>query len=264
MRFGFCSGFAVKPLFSLGPAVRALLPKVKEAGYDFVEFPLMSVEALASEEFCQLERQVRDLGLSCDLMCNLFPGGLSPWDRNRWEEDIAYLERAFALCRRLGTTKVVFGSGAFRTPPKGMESSSARGIFIDFCQAIAAPAARKHGITILIEPLNQAECAFINTVAEGAAMARAIDRPTVRLMADLYHMRVNSEPVGVLEANFDLIGHIHIAGPGRSLVHALDPYAASCLGVLRSCGYDKTASFETIDEPPLASPLESLKALLHR
>ena len=70
MRFGYCTGFASN---MMGAVNYALLDDIAAAGYDYVEFPLMQLEALSAEEFAALCARVPETGLACDVCCNMFP-----------------------------------------------------------------------------------------------------------------------------------------------------------------------------------------------
>ena len=58
---------------------------------------------------------------------------------------------------------------------------------------------------------------FLDSSAEGAAIVRAIDRPNLRLLYDVYHMQImEGSVIENIEEHLDVIGHFHSAGvPGR-------------------------------------------------
>lgn len=70
--------------------------------------------------------------------------------------------------------------------------------------------------TIFLEPLNRYEATFLNRVGQAAMLARMVDHPRVRALADLFHMNIEetglAEPV--TEAG-DLLGHVHLADNTR-------------------------------------------------
>jgi sugar phosphate isomerase/epimerase len=79
----------------------------------------------------------------------------------------------------------------------------------------AGEAAAAHGVTLVLEPLNRRETNLVTSVAEGAEVVRAVGHPSVRLMADLYHMVLEAEPFDVLDPVADLLAHVHVAYTGR-------------------------------------------------
>jgi sugar phosphate isomerase/epimerase len=81
--------------------------------------------------------------------------------------------------------------------------------------SLAGQIAGTHGITIAIEPLNTKESNIINSVAEALELARAADHPFVRVLADLYHMQEENEPLEhIVDAGAYLV-HTHTADTGR-------------------------------------------------
>ena len=73
MRYGFCTGFATTPLFTIDSSLEAA---VSSWGFDYIEYPLMSVAALTEKDFAMLRQRVADAHLACDSMCNLFPASV--------------------------------------------------------------------------------------------------------------------------------------------------------------------------------------------
>ena len=73
MRYGFCTGFATTPLFTIDSSLEAT---VSSWGFDYIEYPLMSVAALTEKDFAMLRQRVTDAHLACDSMCNLFPASV--------------------------------------------------------------------------------------------------------------------------------------------------------------------------------------------
>lgn len=122
----------------------------------------------------------------------------------------AYADTAFQRAASLGTRFVVFGSGGARQIPDGW--SHAEG-FEQFVRAleICAPFAREHGVTLVVEPLNRAECNLVNTIVEGAVAVARVNHPNIRLLVDLFHMLRNDEsPEDIVKVG-PFIAHAHIA-----------------------------------------------------
>lgn len=83
-----------------------------------------------------------------------------------------------------------------------------------------AKAAKKRGVTLLLEPLNTGldhRGCFLNNSTVAADIVQATDTPQVKLLYDIYHMSMMHEDVpGEIQRNLPLIGHIHVADmPGR-------------------------------------------------
>ncbi|HSA96144.1 MAG TPA: sugar phosphate isomerase/epimerase family protein [Acidobacteriota bacterium] len=157
---------------------------------------------------------------------------------------VAFAETAFRRGREAGVCYIVFGSSGSRGIPEGFDHAAARAQFIDLLKRLG-PVAGKYGLVVALEPLRRAECNFINTVAEAAAIAREVDDPHCRLLADFYHMLCEDEGPASIVAAGPLLVHCHLAEEeGRTPpgVHGQDftPY----LEALRRIGYAGGISFE--------------------
>ena len=253
MLYGFCTGFATKPLFALD---YDLYSAIMASGFDYVESPLMTLMELDRKEF--------DAHLDIfksPVACNLFPGSLPLYTSD--EKQIAeYVDEAFDRLKATSTNKVIFGSGKARSF-SSMEKSDAYNILIDITRDIIGPASSKNGVLTLIEPLKRGECNIINTLKEGRAFVEDVDSESVKLMADLYHMESNGENIEDLRDCLQYIHHIHIAGPERNLEATLsDSYIAQGLRILKEEGYDKAISFETDLNGDMGKELIYLKTLM--
>ena len=123
---------------------------------------------------------------------------------------VAYAQTAFARAAQVGIEVIVFGSGGARQVPPGFDVAAASQQFVAFLRELG-PLAEAQGVFIAVEPLNRAECNFINSLEEGAALVTAANHPHIRLLADLYHMAREQEEPDELEIYGELIRHVHIA-----------------------------------------------------
>lgn len=224
-----------------------------KAGYDFFEPPVVSLGGKSEQEIVQMRQMLIDSPVQPLCFNILLPGGtmvVGPEaDAQKLEE---YLETALARVSLLGGETVVWGSGYARRCPEGFEKQRA------YDQLVAAgriigKAAEKNGITIVIEPLAPKETNMINTVAQGAELARAVNMSSIKLLADAYHMRASKEPFSEIARYGELIRHIHVvdaavADPDvREFPTAQDKYGTSAMiEVLKGMGYEGTASLECI------------------
>ena len=125
-----------------------------------------------------------------------------------------YVDNGLARVKQIGAKIVVFGSGAARAIPDGFSTQEARRQTIRFLHHVA-DAAERNGITVVIEPLNRKETNTIFTVDEGVELARAVNRPTIQVLADFYHMDEEQEPLRHLSEYAAWIKHIHVADTER-------------------------------------------------
>ncbi len=181
-------------------------PTLAAAGVDYLE---ENVQAFLAPEKDGLTFTAAALPISA--ACCFLPGALKcvgpVVDAPRL---LRYGETAFRRARDAGIEIIVFGSGGARTFPDGWTRERAREQFIDALRQLG-PLAQKHSVTIVVEPLNRAECNFINSLAEGANVVRAAAHPNVRLLADAYHMLRDGESYDEILKHGALLRHAHLA-----------------------------------------------------
>lgn len=221
---------------------------LKTAGFSYLEVNL--VNALKPEEdeaafAVQLDRLSRS-ALPVEAANVFLPGDLAlcgpATDPTRQRR---YVETALARAARAGIRVVVFGSGKARAIPAGYDRARAWAQLVEFARGIVGPAAERHGVTVVVEPLNRAECNVLNSVAEGAAFVREVNRPAVRLLVDAYHwLRENESAAAIVEAG-DLIRHAHIGTAGHRMAPGLEPQDFQpFFAALRQIGYAERVSVE--------------------
>lgn len=88
------------------------------------------------------------------------------------------------------------------------------------CLSAAAPILKKHGCTIVLEPLNvlvNHMGQYLSTSKQGFEILRQVGSEHVKLLYDVYHQQITEgNLIDTITKNIDAIGHFHIADvPGR-------------------------------------------------
>ena len=246
MRYGFCTDTAT---LTRGEVEYSLVRRIKEAGFDFVEFPLMMIDTLPDAAFERLLAELRSLKLDCDCACNYFPGSIKVVGPAADKEAInAYLEHSMERARRMGTKKIVFGSCPSRNLPEGVSEEDGYRQLLDVINTCIIPACERFGIYVVIEPIRRQSANFIVTLKDGQKLVNLADAPEIMLLADLMHMNCNEEDPADLRAVFPSLCHVHLCERDRVLPEeSYSPYLADCLKILVESGYDGTISFESKD-----------------
>ena len=216
------------------------LGAASRAEADYVELPVASWVMRAEEA----ELAAVASALPPPLAANVFlPSDLSLLgpDLDPARVD-AYVDTALGRIQRLGVRTLVFGSGQARSIPAAMSPAQGLDGLEQFLRE-AGRRASEAGITLVLEPLRSAESNVWTSVREAAAFLRARDVPGVRLLADLYHMREESEPVDAVAEAAGLLAHVHVAGPGRRAPCA-DAELRAFFAALREAGYAGDCSIE--------------------
>jgi len=113
------------------------------------------------------------------------------------------------------------------------------------------PAVADCGVRFCMEPLAPSETNFINTCAEGARLASAVNHPSFVLHLDVKAMSSESIPVvDLIRAYGPAAGHFHandanLRGPGFGEIDFVPIFKA-----LRDSGYDRWVSVEVFDYKP--------------
>jgi len=189
----------------------------EEAGYDFVESTVVSLVPEEDEAaFQEVLNKYKELTIPVKA-CNVFlPGDLKIVGNNVDQERVEkYVETALNRVKELGADTVVFGSGDARTIPENeYPREKVEEQIIQFLDLVADEAERV-GLTIVIEPLNKKESNIINSVAEGVKFAKQVNRSSIQVLADFYHMDEEQEPLVEIVKHKDYLKHIHLADTHR-------------------------------------------------
>jgi len=197
---------------------------MKEGGLDYVETNVSGflMPERSEEEFAQ-NRAVA--------MASALPvysaNGFFPWDLKvvgpeaDLDRALKYSETAFRRASEIGISCLVLGSGGSRFIPDGFDRAEAEEQFLALLKGMA-PFAEKYGVTVVIEPLRRAECNFINTVCEGADLARRSGSENICVLADIYHMCQNGESPESLLSCGDKLRHCHIAENAKRTAPGVD------------------------------------------
>lgn len=260
MRYGFCTGFAT----TITDAIDyGLLEKIKDAGYDFVEFPLMLVESLSDKEFEELLPVLDRLELDCDAVCNLFPSRIrvvgSDVDKGAID---SYLKKAFSRASRMGVKKAVFGSAGARKLPEGCIRDEGHKAMVSVINENLLPLCKQYDFQLVIEPIAAGECNLVNTLEDGMKIVEMVDSPMVKLHADSVHMLSNKEDPNDIIKYAPYINHIHISDLNRVLPET--SYSDELLSILKNIkkiGYDDIISFEPMPSQHIDKALNLIKSV---
>ena len=236
-------------------------------GYDQVEATVGLVAQLPDEDRKKLAEARRAGTFRLDV-CNSLIGLPIVTDEKGTEEVHQYLDTVFSEMSELGVKFVVFGSGRARSIPDGTDRAAGEKM-LDAFLVYADALCEKYNMTLVIEPLNHRETNWVTTVSEGAAVVRRLDLPHIRLLADGFHMAVESESPAVLRENKDILLHTHLAcAPDRVYPGKTGgAYEKEFLHTLMDMGYSGTVTVECgfsdfASEAKLAS--DFMKAVLGR
>ena len=175
-----------------------------EAGFDYIEPSLTSLEKMTDAEFAYAASLPRPIPV---LRANgLLPGELKVTGPSVDFGAIrAYLDLAFARASKLGIGIAVFGSGKARAVPEDFPFSEAWLQLSSFL-SVAAEYGEKYSVSVAIEPLRRQECNILNLVSEAVALAAFTGKERIGVgktalkRTSLYAS--GASPVNLLQARF--------------------------------------------------------------
>jgi len=123
----------------------------------------------------------------------------------------AAAERALDYARTIGAPRIHVLAGS---PPPEVSHDDALAAYRRNIGRAAALFGR-HGIALMIEPLNRCDVPgyFLHTLPLAVALIEAMPAPAPRLQFDFYHLQIiGGDLLRSLQASFAHIGHVQIAG----------------------------------------------------
>lgn len=252
MKFGVCGDFE-----------RAAA--AADAGYDYMEW---SVPNLLKPQEDESAFQARLAEANASPIPYTNANGFIPGELKITGPDVDmgaltdYVTTAMKRAEVAGIGTIVFGSGGARRIPDGFDTDQAHGQLVEFCK-MCGPLAADHGVTIVIEPLNLKECNVLTTVGECADLAREVDHPGVKLLADSYHMMQDDDPWSAIVDNGDILAHTHIATKENRRAPAAEPCDLSgFFDALNTINYTGGVSIEGgFENDDLPAALEEMRRL---
>ena len=252
MRFSLCNEVLTGMAFERQCEVAASLGY---QGLEIASFTLSDApDQISGKEAARIRATVESFGLTVTGLHWLLvkPEGLSltsPDDALR-ARTIDVMRRLTGLCAELGGTVLVHGSPKQRQIAPGETLDIALGRLQQALAAVAEAAAANE-VTYCLEPLSAHETPVVNTVAQAAALVRAVGHPNLRTMIDCSAAGLGeNEPVADLIERWlptGLISHIQVNDPNRRGPGQGEMPFAPILATLRRHGYRGAIAVEPFD-----------------
>lgn len=199
----------------IAPAQNAALAA---AGGEYCELPVARiVMAGADSDFAALQAQCAAAVLPPRAYNVFLPGDrpvVGPDRDPAWLTN--YCRTALARIAHLSGPGaiVVVGSGQARMVPAGYDPATALDQFAALLGELGSLASDYQAV-IALEHLRRAETNLLTSLRACGEFLRQHQLPNVGLVADLYHLLEENEPLSVLDEFADLIVHAHVADSDR-------------------------------------------------
>jgi len=234
----------------------------RAAGFDAVEF--LFPYAFEPE---QIAARLRRYGLELVLF-NLPAGDWAAGERGiacdprRSAEFQEGVGLAIDYARELGEAGMRLHCLAGKLPPN-VSHERAHAAYVANLRHAAAQCAT-HGITLLIEPINDRDIPgyFLTGTRQAAALIEEVGAPNLQLQYDIYHMqRMEGELADTIRSRLPLIRHIQLADvPGRHQPGTGEINFPYLFGLLDELGYDGWVGCEYLPQGDTVASLGWLEA----
>jgi hydroxypyruvate isomerase len=192
------------------------LAKVAEAGYRNVQL-VGEFRMWTDDDYARVNAKRKSLGITFDATTALKHGLVNPQDRNGF---LADLKDALPVMERLECPTLIVTTG--NTVP-GLSRDEQHQSCIDGLKAsiplIEGKKINGQPVKIILENIDPEENPkyYLTSVAEGFEIIKAVDRPQVRFLYDLYHEQIaEGNLIEKIQKNLPYIAVIHVADvPGR-------------------------------------------------
>jgi hydroxypyruvate isomerase len=225
---------------------------VAAAGYQGVEL-VNETQKWSAEDIGKFNAKMHSLGLVVDAMSG---GKFTLADPSAAPALLEGLPQRIALAKELGCSLLIFTSGS---RVQGLSPDAERAAIIDNLKRVADLVA-KSNVQVVIEPIDLLEDphAYLNSVADGFEIAKAVGSPNLKVLYDFYHeQRAAGNLIEKLEKNIDWVGLVHIADvPGR---HEPGTGEIDYINVYRKLAELKYNKFIAMEFYPTGDPMQTLK-----
>lgn len=222
------------------------LEYLENLGYDQLELNIGAISRMDEKELADLKQKIEGRKIQVKSGNCMFHGDLPQVYQDAGLEKIrAYLAMVMPKLKYLGITTAVFGSGWHRRMPEDIPREKQHEIIRELLTVMEGEA-RKNGITVVVEPLNQKETNVLLTTQEAMGYIKELELPNLKLLVDLYHFYCEGEPLDRIYEYGPYIKHVHIVEPTRrDYMRPEDEYDYSAfVKALREVGYDGALMFE--------------------
>lgn len=176
-----------------------------------------------------------------------------------------WIERSFSRLHEMGV-KYVGCYGSHFPVPEGFSRSKATDQALAYVNKMAE-AAEKRGMVIALEPMAAADSVF-PTYLDGLEFAQRLNRPGVRIMADLAYFIKIDQPLSNIEKAPEYCVNVHIAGKnGQPGVGNMADIHTRLFHILRDIGYELAVTsacpWVSTDSGPMDFAKETAKSLTY-
>jgi hydroxypyruvate isomerase len=233
------------------------LEKVSEAGYKNVEL-VGEYRKWSEDDFKRANAKRKELGIRFDTTAGLRHGVGNPGDRDAMLADI---RAELPIMEKIECPAVIVMSGnVVPGMPRDTQHKSCIEGLKRAAELVQGKEINGQPVRLLLENIDPEENPkyYLQSVAEGFEIIRAVDHPQVRFLYDFYHEQIaEGNLIEKLEKNIDYTGLVHIADvPGRHEPGTGEIDYNSIYRKLAQLNYNRIVAMEFY---PTGDPIETLR-----
>ncbi len=222
----------------------ALLPQIKEHGFDGVEVPLFRPAEFAAAD---IRKGLDENDLECTI-CSVMTGGLNmiSEDASVREKTRVHMQDCVKSAAEVGAKLI---AGPLYSPVgylPGRRRTQDEWKWAVDCYQSLGPALAQNGVSIAIEPLNRFETYFLNTAADVAALCEEINHPNIGALFDTFHANIEEKDIS---AGYRTVGrhlkHVHTCENDRGIPGSGHVEWDAVFQALRDLNYDGWLTIES-------------------
>jgi D-psicose/D-tagatose/L-ribulose 3-epimerase len=224
--------------------VRAMLPTIKEKGFDGVEVPLFRPSEFPA---AQIRRDMEANGLACNV-CSVLVQGLSliEQDASVRRQTQQHLRSSILAASEAGASLI---AGPLYCPvgylPGRRRTADEWSRAIESYQSVA-DALIQCNVTLAIEPLNRFETFFLNTAADAAALCDQVGHPNIGILFDTFHANIEEKDIA---QGYRTVGrhlkHVHTCENDRGIPGSGHVEWTAVFQALKDLKYDGWLTIES-------------------
>ncbi|MFN8442311.1 MAG: sugar phosphate isomerase/epimerase family protein [Caldilineaceae bacterium] len=194
MKFGVNTWVWVSPLTT--DQLPHLVPKVKQMGFDWIEYP---IETPGDFDYVLAGKLAKDhgLGVSVSAAISTERDLIHPDSAIR-EQGMRYVRHVIEAASKMGAQNVIgpLYSAVGRTWQATPEERAHDLDLLVAQLSTLAQIADDHNVTLCVEPLNRFETSFINTATQCIEVIDRVNHPNCQIMLDTFHMNIEEKSLG--------------------------------------------------------------------
>jgi sugar phosphate isomerase/epimerase len=222
---------------------------VSRAGFDGIEL-LGRGDGAFRARLPEL-RRAREAGVVLSSVCVAMDHAIGDFDEHRRRDAIAQMKSLLSVIAEVGgvgaITPAAFAQWSnalppWEPPPRTPEED--RRVLGEALSELGEHAGRE-GAIVFFEPLNRYEDHMVNRLEQAAAICRDVASPSVKVMADTFHMSIEEDdPAASVRSAADLIGHVQLGDSGRLQPGVGHVDWPTLMEAFRAVGYDGWLAME--------------------